>query len=258
MKKYIQDLYRRKDLIIYLVTSGLKAQHKNSYLGYFWWLLDPLLNVLVYFFVVVIVFHRGGPDYGIFLVIGIIVWRWFSSTVSFASRSIVSQANIISQVNLPKAIFPIGVTITQLINCGFGLVVIGIFLIFLKISPGIEIIWLPFIITSQLIFTMALAFPIAFISVFVRDVDNIINHILRLWFFGSPVIWRSDMIPEKVRWILDINPMYYFLSSYRKVLMYNSSPDYIMLLFICIVSIIFVFLMINYYSQFEYKIIKSL
>ena len=258
MKKYMQDLYRRKDLILYLVTSGLKAQHKNSYLGYFWWLLDPLLNVLVYFFVVVIVFHRGGPDYGIFLVIGIIVWRWFSSTVSFASRSIVSQANIISQVNLPKAIFPIGVTITQLINCGFGLVVIGIFLIFLKISPGIEIIWLPFIITSQLIFTMALAFPIAFISVFVRDVDNIINHILRLWFFGSPVIWRSDMIPGKVRWILDINPMYYFLSSYRKVLMYNSSPDYIMLLFICIVSIIFVFLMINYYSQFEHKIIKSL
>jgi len=60
MKKYLTDLYKRKDLILYLVTSGLKAQHRNSFLGYFWWLLDPLLGVFIYYFVVVVVFRRGG------------------------------------------------------------------------------------------------------------------------------------------------------------------------------------------------------
>ncbi|HXK61769.1 MAG TPA: ABC transporter permease, partial [Acidobacteriota bacterium] len=63
MNKYLHELARRKDLLLYLVVSGLKAQHRNTILGYFWWLLDPLLGVLIYYFVVVIVFKRGGDDY---------------------------------------------------------------------------------------------------------------------------------------------------------------------------------------------------
>ena len=70
MKSYLKELLNRKDLLLYLVKSGLKAEHRNSYLGYFWWLLDPLLNVLVYYFVVVIVLGRGGPNYATYLVIG--------------------------------------------------------------------------------------------------------------------------------------------------------------------------------------------
>src|SRR5690625_3120715 len=72
MKQYIEDIKKRKDLLLYLVKSGLKAEHRNSYLGYFWWLLDPLLNVAVYYFLVVIILGRGGPDFPVFLVIGLV------------------------------------------------------------------------------------------------------------------------------------------------------------------------------------------
>jgi len=259
MGKYLNDLYKRKDLIIYLVTSGLKAQHKNTFLGYVWWLLDPFLGVLVYYFVVVIVFRRaGGPDYGVYLVIGMIVWRWLSSTVSFASNSIIRQSGIITQVYLPKSIFPIGASLTQLINFGFGLLIIAIFLISFKIIPGMQLLWLPFIIAMQMLFMMAIAFPMAYICVFVRDVDNITNHVMRLWFFGSPVIWYEDMIPERGQWLLEINPMTHFLASYRNVIMHNSTPDSFQLLYIGVISMIFIALMIYYYSQYEHMIIKSL
>lgn len=259
MKKYCKDLIQRKDLVIYLVISGLKAQHKNSFLGYLWWLLDPLLGVVTYYFVVVVVFHRpGGTEYGIFLVIGMMVWRWLSSTVSSASNSILAQSGIITQVYLPKAIFPVGAALTQLINFGFGLLVIAIFFIFSNVIPDIKVVWLPYIMTMQLFFMMAIAFPIAYFCVFVRDVDNIVNHLMRLWFFGSPVIWSDDMIPETGRWLLDINPMHHFLGSYRSILMYNSNPDYVTLFFIGTMSILFVVLMITYYSHYEHKIIKAL
>ena len=259
MKTYLNNLYRRKDLIVYLVTSGLKAQNKNTFLGYFWWLLDPFLGVLIYYFVVVIVFNRaGGADYGLYLVIGMIVWRWLHSTVTSASRSIIAQSGIITQVYLPKGVFPTGATLTQLINFGFGLLVVSIFFVFFKVAPGIELFWLPFIITMQLFFMMAIAFPIAYLCVFVRDIENIINHLLRLWFFGSPVIWYENMIPERGRWLLDINPMTHFLASYRNVFMYNSNPDYVALLYIGTTSIIFVVLMVYYYSHYEHKIMKAL
>jgi len=259
MIKYLKEIFKRKDLIVYLVTSGLKAQHRNSYLGYLWWLLDPLLGVLIFYFVVVVVFRSGKTaDYGVYLVIGMIVWQWLASTINSASKSIVSQSGIISQVYLPKTIFPIGAALTQIINFGFGLLVIAIFLLFSKIIPGTKIAWLPFIMTMQLFFMMAIALPIAYLCVFVRDMDNLVTHILRLWFFSSPVIWSQDRIPEKLRFLLDINPMYYFLAGYRNILLNNSNPDYLTLSLIGATSFIFVLFIIYYYNHHEHKIIKAL
>lgn len=129
MKNYIQEILRRKDLLFYLVKSGLKAEHRNSYLGYFWWLLDPLLNVLVFYFLVVIILDRGDENFGLFLVIGLVVWRWISTSMNSASKSILRYSSIINQVYLPKSLFPISFTLTQLFNFGFGLIVIAGFLI---------------------------------------------------------------------------------------------------------------------------------
>src|SRR5690625_280590 len=109
MKSYIQEILKRKDLLYYLVKSGLKAEHRNSYLGYFWWLLDPLLNVLVFYFLVVIVLGRSHDEfsYALFLVVGLVVWRWISTTINSSSKSILRYSSIINQVALPKAIFPL-------------------------------------------------------------------------------------------------------------------------------------------------------
>src|SRR5581483_9901144 len=207
MKKYLHDLLKRRDLLLYLVTSGLKAQYRNSFLGYAWWLLDPLLGVAIYYFVVVYVFHRGGGDYGMFLAIGLIVWRWLNATASTASRSIVAQSNIIKQIYLPKLIFPFGAVLTQLINFGFGLLVIALFAIFFRFTPGPTALWLPYITLMQLCFFTLIATTLSYVSVFVRDIEEVVGHILRVWFFGSPVIWPEELLGEKNHWIIALNPM---------------------------------------------------
>lgn len=259
MKLYLQELLKRRDLTLYLVLSGLKSQNKNSFLGYFWWLLDPLLGTLIYYFVVVILFERGGgPDFGVYLVVGMIVWRSISSTLGLASRSILSRSGIITQVYLPKANLPLGAVLTQLINFGFGLVVIAIFFVVLKMVPGLTILWLPFIILMQFFFMLAIALPVAFLSVFVRDIEYVVTHLTRLWFFGSPVIWRVDMIPERLNWLLDINPMAYFLGSYRNALIYQRTPDVAALLIIGAGAVLFSAAMIYCYSRYEHRMIKVL
>ena len=138
MKQYVNELFKRKDLLIYLVISGLKAQYRNTFLGFFWWLLDPLLGVMVYYFLVVVVLGRGDdiPNYGAFLVIGLIVWRWVRSVVNSSSKSIASNASIITRVYLPKAIFPLSVCFTQLINFSIGLVIAAVVLACFRIVPG--------------------------------------------------------------------------------------------------------------------------
>ena len=225
MKKYLRELYQRRDLIFYLVASNLRAQHKNAVLGYFWWLLDPLLGVLIYYFVVVVVFRRGGEGYGAYLVVGLIVWRWLGTTVTIASHAIVRQAPIITQVYLPKIVFPVTVTLSELINFGFGLLVIALTLPYWGILPGGSVLWLPNVVLMQLLFSMALASVIAYISVFLPDMDRLLTHLMRLWFFASPVIWTEAMIPEGARGLLEINPMAHFLIAYRGMLIDNRSPE---------------------------------
>lgn len=258
MNKYLADIYRRKDFIIYLVSSGLKAQHRNTLLGYGWWLLDPFLNVLIYYLVVAVIFKRGGEGYGFYLVIGMVVWRWLNSSIATASKSIVSQAGIITQTYLPKAIFPVCTTITQLINFGFGLVVIIMFSLLFRITPGIELLWLPYTVAVQLLFTTAIALFIGYVCVFIRDIETLVGHLLRIWFFASPVIWQEDMFPGRWQWIIQINPMTHLLSSYRDIFMYHSTPDYQALLYIGVLSGAAIVAIINFYSVHEHRIIKAL
>ena len=258
MREYIKELIKRKDLLIHLVTSGLKAQHRNTFLGYFWWLLDPLLGTAIFYFVVVVIFGMGGENFGAYLVIGMIVWRWLDSTITSASRSITGQSGIISQVYLPKMIFPLGAGLTQLINFFFGLIVIAVFLAFFRIVPSAEILWLPFIIIIQQLFLIAISLIVAYVSVFVRDIGNLLGHIMRVWFFASPVIWTRDRIPANFQWILDINPAAALLDSYRSILMYGSSPEFFKLFIMGIASLIIIAVAIYHYSQNEHKIIKVL
>src|SRR5690625_4838591 len=191
MKAYIQEIKKRKDLIYYLVKSGLKAEHRNSYLGYFWWLLDPLLGVLVYYFLVVIILERGGENFAVFLVIGLVVWRWISSSINASAKSILRYSSIINQVYLPKSIFPLSFSITQFINFLFGLIVIAIFLIANGVTPGIELVYLPVLLVLTFVFLLAIGLVLGYFTVFIRDIDNLLTHVIRLFFYASPIIWEG-------------------------------------------------------------------
>jgi ABC-type polysaccharide/polyol phosphate export permease len=258
MKQYIKELYRRKDLVHYLVTSNLKAQHRNSALGYIWWMLDPLLSVLVYYFLVVIVMNRGGEGYGPFLVVGLVVFKSFSASITNASKSIIRQAGIITQVYLPKAVFPIASSISQLINFIFGVLVILLFLLINKVPLGLSLLWFPYILVIHLITLTAISLFIAYICVFLRDIENFLTYVNMLLRYGSPVIWDITSLPERFRIIARINPLSAFLNSYRNIFLYNTAPEVVNLLIIGSISIAVSILFVYIYSKTEHKIVKIL
>lgn len=262
MKNYLKEIMKRRDLLFYLVKSELKAENRNSYLGYFWWLLDPLLNVLVYYFLVGIILGRGGENFGVFLVIGLVAWRWMNTTITTSAKSITKYRSIINQVNLPKSIFPLSFTLTQLVNYLFGLIVIAIFLAFSGTVPGWQVVYLPLIILVQLLFLTGFSLFIAYITVFVRDIDNILSHIMRLFFYASPIIWEGGRllgkIPEGLNFLIFSNPVAIIITSYRDILMDHQNPQFLGLFIIAVLSIAFIIIMLRHYHRNEHKIIKAL
>ncbi len=258
MRKYLQELIKRKDLLLYLVVSGIKAEYRNTYLGYIWWILDPLLMGAVYYFLRVMILGMEGENIGAFLIIGLVAWKWITSTVSSATKSITQKAGIITQVYLPKALFPFGTTISQGVNFSFGLIVIAFFLAFYRIVPGIEVLWLPVIMAIQFMFLSAIGLVLAYYSTFVRDIENVLTHVMRFWFYGSPVIWEAGRLGPDYQYIVDANPASAFLMGYRNILMYHTAPDLDKLFLIGLVSTAMIAYMVYFYNLNEHKLIKAL
>ncbi len=258
MKKYISELIKRKDLLIYLVVSGLKAQHRNTYLGYLWWILDPLLMGLVYYFLRVVILGMEGEYIGAFLIIGLVAFKWFTSVFSGGAKSISSKAGIITQVYMPKAIFPISTVLSQLANFTFSLVVIAGFLAFYRLVPTAYIFWLPVIMAVNVIFLTALGLIMAYYAMLVRDIENVTSHISRFLRYASPVIWEAGRLPEEYSYVMDYNPLAFLINSYRNVLMYGTAPEYQNLFITGVISMAVIMYMFYFYDRNEHKLIRAL
>ena len=259
MFHYIKELWHRRELLLYLVTSGLKAENRNTFLGYFWWLLKPFLNVIIYYFLVVVIMKRGGPNYASFLIIGMVVFRYFSSTLGLSASVIINNAGIISQIYIPKAIFPLGSTLSQTVNFIFGLIVAELLLLFyFHVEQGVELICLPLIIVVQVFFHLAVSLFVAYICVFIRDFKNVISHIIMILHFVAPVIWEVTFLPPQYRWVVKYDPIAWILQAYRDVLMYRTYPNFKILFILMMLSFLAIIGMLAFYDKNEHKIIKTL
>src|SRR5699024_10006110 len=163
------------------------------------WLLDPLLGILIYYFLMVVILERGGENFAVYLAIGLVVWRWISASINSSAKSILRYSSIINQVYLPMSILPLSFTITQVFN--FCLVVIAFFLVFNGFISGWDIVYLPFIVLVTITFLMAVGFVLGYFTVFIRDIDNLLTHIIRLFFYASPIIWVGGRLPPEYDWL---------------------------------------------------------
>lgn len=258
IRQYLRDLWRRKDLLLYLVTSGLKADTRNTFLGYFWWLLDPAIYVLVFVFVRVVLIGRAGDDIVPFLASGLVVFQFFAATLTGSARSITSKSGIITQVYLPKAILPAGLVLTQLVNFLFGLVTVAVILAASGVVPGVEILWLPYLIAVQTLFHLAVALVMAYVAAFIRDLERVLSRLVLIMRFTAPVLWEGSRLPEQYHWVVDYNPLAWLLNAYRAVLMRGRAPDVSLMGWLGLSSVLVIGLLLVFYTYNEHRIVKVL
>jgi ABC-type polysaccharide/polyol phosphate export permease len=221
MRSTITNLWLRRHLLWVLVGSNLKRQNKNSVLGYFWWLLDPILLTFVFYIVVALLFRRGGSNqpYILFLIIGLLSWKAFSDSVGQTVNSVRGQANIIKSISFPKAVLPLSLVLSNTVNFLFALLVI----VALGLWYGGEYGTWP---NVYYLFTAGVAFIVSTMGLFFQDTGNIVGHILRMWYFLSPGLYSIDIIPESHRGLFRLNPFCELMTSYRDILMWGRMPDW--------------------------------
>lgn len=225
----LNALYKFRYLLSNLVIRDVKARYKNSILGILWSMLNPLGLMLV-FTIVFNIFGRGQGyrQYPVFVLVGIMPWHFFSGALSAGTTSIVGNSSLIKKVYFPRELLPMASLLSHLVNFFFTLLVLVVFVYAFGIGLTIHALWIPFIILTQLIFTLGMTFLLSAVTVFYRDILMLLQVVLQAWFFMTPIFYPFEFFgnsqtilgitfnPAQVmRWI---NPMASIIDSYRTVL----------------------------------------
>jgi ABC-type polysaccharide/polyol phosphate export permease len=198
------------------------------------------MMMLVYTLLVVVIFRRGSPQFPVLLFSALLAWRWFISSLSGSVKAITGNAKLIQTVYFPKAVLPLSRVLVGLINFLFGLIVLVPLLLIFEANFTFNILWLPFLIFTQFLFTIGAAFLCAALGVYARDLENILQFGLRIWFYLSPALYSiSDRIPKRLLPIYMLNPFAALFESYKNVLVRGVPPNAYMMIAGLLAALIF-------------------
>lgn len=214
-----------RDLVIELVLRDLNLRYKRSFLGIAWSLVTPLFQLLVLRFVFTVVLPLDIPDYTAFLFTGILAWSWFSSSLDQASGSIVESRELVRLAGFPVAILPAVTVAANLAQFLFALPILAGFLwvggsVHLSAAP----LWLPLLLAVQFLFTLSLAYLVAALYVNFRDVKHLLNIVLMLGFYLTPVFYELRQAPPEYALLYQLNPMVHLIGAYRDIFLHGTSP----------------------------------
>ena len=225
------------DLIWYKSMAELRAEAARAYLGFLWWIVEPVMYMVAFYIVFALIFQRGGEDFVPFLLCGLVAWKWFGSTVSQCANSIPSNAGLMNQVYIPKYLFPAIVIIVGTIKFLVVLALLLVFLIVYGVSPSETWLVVPFILGIQFILIAAVSGLVAAIVPVVPDIRLMLDNVLMLFFFLSGIFFDIKEVPEDIRSILLLNPMAVIIDSLRVALIDNQWPDMAALLLVLLFSL---------------------
>jgi ABC-type polysaccharide/polyol phosphate export permease len=234
---------KRWPLVVELVRRELKLRYRDTWLGFFWTLLNPLIMTLVYTLVFSYFLRIGIPKFPAFLLCGLLPWMmWFTEGVTMGTNCLVDHAAFLKNAIFPSQILPIVAVSTGMMNYVFSLPVLIVLLLAFGIPLGITMLALPVIMAVQFLFTLGIVYFTATYNVFFRDLRYIVQHILTALFFLAPIMYDFSIIPPKFHVFLKLNPLTHIIDAYRNVFFYKIWPAWDNLGYVLALSVLLVFL----------------
>lgn len=215
------------ELVWYKACADLRAEAARAYLGALWWVLEPLLYMMAFYLVFGVLLQRGGGSFVSFLLCGLVVWRWFATSVARGTTAITANSGLMSQVYLPKYLFPMIVLVTNAIKF---LIVFSLLLGYLILVDGrIDSSWLalPILIVVQFLLNAACASIVAAVVPFVPDLRIAIINALTLLLFLSGIFYDIGTFPDEIQVYFRLNPIATLIENYRLVLLDGELPRWL-------------------------------
>lgn len=244
--------------ILYNETSFyIKRKYLGSFLGKTWLLLNPLIMSILYTFLMSYIFkirindNSSDLDYTIYLLAGMATWISIQESITESTTSIISNANLVKNVVFPLEILPLSAMLSGSISMFISY---GILIIIMFINhqyPSWTILLFPFVVFLQYFFLSGISFLLSALNVFIRDIQSFLPPVLTILMFVSPVFYVESMVPEQLKTIFKINPVYHILTFYRNIVINGRLPNWKGLIFLIVVGFVFLYLGIFVFKRLK-------
>lgn len=250
---FFGGLYRYRLVLTQLVWQQLTLRYRRTSLGFLWTLLNPLLTMVVTSIVFSMIMKWSLKSFAIFLFSGLVPWILFSNCLAQGAQALLNNEGLIKKVYVPKQVFVVSVTAGILIDAIFSAV--ALFLMALAIGAPLSwsLIILPINFLLLFLFSLGLALSLSVATVYFRDLPNIIGVLLQMGYYLTPIIYPISMVPEKYRWIFNLNPMTGFVEIFRMPIhegILASMDSYLLVALLAIVSFVFGVFIFRRYDKY--------
>jgi lipopolysaccharide transport system permease protein len=233
-----------RGFILGSVKREFQLKYSNSIFGASWTIFNPLAMIIVYtvVFSQVMKARLPGVDssfaYSIYLCSGVLTWGLFAEIISRGQNSFLEFSNIIKKVNFPRICIPAIYCSSSIVNFSIIFFLFTLFLLVTGNFPGwVFFLIFPFLIL-QIVFSLGLSIIIGILNVFFRDVGQFVTIILQFWFWFTPIVYPLTVLPEKIRFLMILNPMATFVSAYQAILVRHEIPRFFPFVWIMVLSVL--------------------
>lgn len=219
-------LRRYAPLMRELVLRDLRVRYRRSILGYFWSLLNPLLMMCVMAFVFSTFFNSTVENFPLYLICGQTMWSCFNESTTTAMHSILQNSSLIKKVFIPKFIFPLARVLSAFVNMAFSLTAILLVMLFTgaKLYWTLLLFWMPLVLLF--LFCCGMGLILSALAVYFRDVTHLYGVVTLAWMYATPIFYDPAILPETVRGVLSVNPIYHYLTMFRQLIVYGQIPGW--------------------------------
>lgn len=240
-------------LIANFIQRDLRLKYRNSILGYFWSLLEPLMLSGVYFVLFVIIRGSPEPNYPLWVIIGVICWGHFSQSLNGSITSLTDNSGLIKQVYFPREIFAITKVGSSLVIASLGLLVSIPLMYILNIQPNENLLMVPLGLIMICMLSLGVGLLLACLNAVNRDIEHFFRFVTRAGFFLSPIMWTIEMVPASLEKYIMANPMVVPITMIRNGIDGRSlGIDYIFVAYsslFCIISFLFGCMVFKHYES---------
>ena len=228
----VLTIWRNRGLIRVMVRRDILGRYRGSFGGAFWTLINPLLLMLTYFFVFGVVLRaRFGSDqsrssFALYFLAGMLPWLAFSEAAGRSPGVMLEHRNFVKKLVFAVETLPVNLVAAGLVSELFAVVLFCVFLLVVRGGVPPSVVWLPALLIPQVLFTAGVAWFLAALGVFVRDLGQVMGFVLTIWFFVTPICYPETSLPPAATVLLSKNPIYVLVHGYRLILLEHQAPAF--------------------------------
>ncbi|MEJ7582489.1 MAG: ABC transporter permease [Acidimicrobiales bacterium] len=222
LREYLAELWERRRFMVALAKADLRGPRANTVIGELWGVLDPLFQAAIYWFLITVLRKgRGGSgsEYLSLIVSSVFLFNFTRIALSEGGRSVLKSKGLMLNSTFPRALLPISSVYKGLLEFAPSVGVYLVIHILLRRPFGPGLFMLPLLFAIQIALSLGLAMLFAALTVYIRDLTNVLNYVLRVLLFVTPVIYPVSLLTPTLRSILKINPLFTLFAAYQSIIL---------------------------------------